>query len=109
MDLLGPLETLARTPLRKINGPYGLVQVVQPEELLVERVLVSECAQTYLPARACAKVLAAVGIRGQVAFDWQEVRRLADLPQYGILPQCRKLVREVADELKAQDPFDSAG
>ena len=59
--------------------------------------------------RAKAKILAAVGLRGQVAFDWQEVRRLADLPQYRILPQCRELVRQVADELETENPFDSAG
>ncbi len=109
VDLLGHLETLARTPLRKIEGPYGLIQIAQPEELLVERVLISVYPQPYLPARACAKILAAVGIRGQVAFDWQEVRRLADLPQYRILRQCEALIREVASELKIQSPFDSPG
>jgi hypothetical protein len=76
VDLLGILESLARTPLRKLEGPYGVVQIVQPEELLVERVLVSVYPQDHPPARACAKILAALALKGQVAMDWQEVRRL---------------------------------
>lgn len=40
VDLLGDLEWLACTPLRKLEGYCGRVQLVQPGELLVERVLV---------------------------------------------------------------------
>ena len=108
VDLLGPLETLARTPLRELQGPYGLVQIVQPEELLVERVLVSIYPQPYPPARACAKMLAAVALQGELAMDWQEVCRLARRPEYGILPECKILVSEAANELKLKSPLDSA-
>ena len=104
VDLLGPLETLARTPLRRLRGAYGLVQVVAPEELLVERVLVSIYPQAYPPARDCAKKLAAVALGGALELDWAEVRRLANLPEYRILPKCKALVREVANELKNQEP-----
>jgi hypothetical protein len=107
VDLLGILESLARTPLRKLEGPYGVVQIVQPEELLVERVLVSVYPQAHPPARVCAKILAALALKGQVAMDWQEVRRLAGQPEYGILPACKALVSEVANELKTQSPLDS--
>jgi hypothetical protein len=37
----------------------------------------------------------------------QEVRRLAARKDYRILAQCRKLVREVANELKIKNPLDS--
>jgi len=107
IDLLGQLESLAQTPLRQIEGPYGVIKIVQPEELLVERVLVSVYPQPYLPARACAKMLAAVAVRGELAMDWQEVRRLANLSEYRILPECEALVHEVADELKTKNPLDS--
>ena len=107
VDLLGVLETLARTPLRKLEGPYGVVHIVQPEELLVERVLVSVYPQAHPPARECAKILAAVALKGQVTMDWQEVRRLAGKPEYGILRVCKALVREVANELKTRSPLDS--
>jgi hypothetical protein len=107
VDLLGPLESLANTPLRKLQAPYGLVQIVQPEELLVERVLVSIYPQSHPPARQCAKMLAGVALRGQLGMDWKEVRRLAARPEYRILPQCKALVREAADELEIKSPLDS--
>jgi hypothetical protein len=107
VDLLGPLERLARTPLRKLEGAYGLVQIMPPEELLVERVLVSVYPQADAPARQCAKKLAAVALGGAVEVDWKEVSRLARRKEYRILPECKALVCEVANELKIQSPFDS--
>ena len=107
VDLLGLLESLARTPLRKLEGAYGIIQVIQPEELLVERVLVSVYPQADAPARECAKKLAAVALGGAMELDWKEVRRLAGRAEYRILPQCKALVREVANELKLKSPFDS--
>jgi hypothetical protein len=107
VDLLGPLESLARTPLRRFEGAYGLIQIAQPEELLVERVLVSVYPQPHPPARQCARKLAAVALGGALDFDWMETRRLASRPEYGILPACMALVREVAYELKIKSPLDS--
>jgi len=107
VDLLGPLESLARTPLRKLRGAYGIIQVAQPEELLVERVLVSIYPQSHPPARDCAKKLAAVALGGAMELDWKEVRRLASRPEYGILTACMALVREVANELEIKSPLDS--
>jgi len=34
-----------------------------------------------------------------------QVRRLANLPEYRNLPECVKLVKEVADELKIKSPL----
>jgi hypothetical protein len=39
LDLLGPVESFARTPYRRVEGPYGSFLVMKPEDLLVERVL----------------------------------------------------------------------
>ena len=100
---------MARTPLRKLQGPYGMVQIIQPEELLVERVLVATYPQAPPPSRQCAKMLAAVALKGQLGMDWQEVRRLACRPEYRILAECKALVREVANELKVNSPLDSNG
>jgi hypothetical protein len=106
VDLLGPLESLARTPLRKLQAPYGEVRIVQPEDLLVERLLVSVYPAAYLPARECARKLAAVALGGGIEMDWGEVRRLAERPEYRIMTECKALLREVSDELKLKNPFD---
>lgn len=106
VDLLGPLEALARTPLRRLAGPYGLVQAVQPEELLVERILVSVYPQAHPSARECARKLAAVALGGALQMDWPEVARLASRPEYRIVQECQTLVREVANELETKSPLD---
>src|SRR5438128_6179736 len=33
LDLLGPVETFARTPYRRVEGPYGGVMVMKTEDL----------------------------------------------------------------------------
>jgi len=105
-DLLGPAESFARTPYRRVAGPYGTVLVMKPEDLLVERVLVSVYPGKNSTARECARTLAAVALRGQIEMDWHEVRRVAQRPEYRNIQACEALVSEVAHELKIKSPFD---
>jgi hypothetical protein len=105
LDLLGPVESFARTPYRRVEAPYGSILLMKPEDLLVERVLVSFYSGENRTARNCAKVLAAVALRQEIEMNWAEVRRLANLPEYRNLPQCVQLVKEVADELKIKSPL----
>jgi hypothetical protein len=105
LDLLGPAESFARTPFRNIEAPYGNFLVMKPEDLLVERVLMSYYTGENKTARDCAKILTAVSLRQEIQMNWDEVRRLANLPEYRNLPECVKLVQEVADELKIKNPL----
>ncbi len=105
VDVLGPAESFARTPYRRIQAPYGDVLLMKPEDLLVERVLVSVYPGASKPARDCAKVLAAVALRKEIEMNWDEVRRLANLREYRNLRECVKLVKEAADELKIKSPL----
>ena len=105
LDLLGPVESFARTPYRRVQAPFGEVQVMKPEDLIVERVLMSFYLGESQTARDCAKKFIAVILGGDIAVNWDEVRRLANLPEYRNLPQCVKLVKEVADELKIKSPL----
>jgi hypothetical protein len=105
LDLLGPVESFARTPYRRVEAPYGSILVMKPEDLLVERVLMTFYLGESQTARDCAKKLAAMILDGVIPVDWNEVRRLANLPEYRNLPQCIKLVEEVADELKIKSPL----
>ena len=107
LDLLGPAESFSRTPYRRVEAPYGTVLLMKPEDLLVERVLVSVYPEKNEAAHECAKKFTAVILGGDMAVDWQEVRRLANLPEYRNLPECEKLVQEVADELKIKSPLHS--
>ena len=107
LDLLGPVESFARTPYRRLEGPYGGVLLMKPEDLLVERVLVSVYPQEDPVARGCAKVLAVVALGGGLRMNWAEVLRVAALADYRNVKECKALVREVADELKLKSPLDT--
>jgi len=105
VDVLGQAESFARTPYRRVEGPFGEVLVMKAEDLLVERVLVSVYPGENQAARDCAKKLIAVILGGDLAVSWSEVQRVANLPEYRNLPECEKLVKEVADELKIKSPL----
>ena len=107
VDVLGFAESFARTPYRRVQAPYGDVLVMKPEDLLVERVLVSVYPGENLAARNCARKLIAMILDDVIPVNWAEVRRLANLPEYRNLPECEKLVKEVADELKVKSPLHS--
>jgi hypothetical protein len=105
LDLLGPVESFAHTPFRRVEAPYGKILLMKPEDLLVERVLVSYDLGEDEMARNCAKILAAVALRQEIQMNWDEVVRVANRPEYRNLPECARLVKEVADELKIKSPL----
>ncbi len=107
VDLLGPVESFARTPYRRVEAPYGEVLVMKPEDLLVERVLVALYPTESPIARDCAMKFISAILGGTIAVDWNEVRRVANLPEYRNLPECVKMVKAVADELKVKNPLHS--
>jgi len=107
LDLLGPVESFARTPFRRVEAPYGSILLMKPEDLLVERVLMTYYLGESQTARKCARILISVALRGEIEVNWAEVQRLANRPEYRNLPQCVQLVKEVADELKIKSPLHS--
>ena len=62
LDLLGPAESFARTPFRRTDAPYGSFLVMKPEDLLVERVLMSYYLGESQTARNCARILISVAL-----------------------------------------------
>ena len=107
VDVLGPVESFARTPFRRVQGPYGEVQVMKAEDLLVERVLVSVYPGDNPTARECARDLAVVALGGAISMNWDEVLRVANLPEYRNVKECKTLVNEVAHELAIKSPYNS--
>ena len=108
LDVLGTFENLARTPVRLLEAPFGEVRVCPVEELIVERVLVSQYPQEYAPARDCAKKLLAAALQEEVATDWFEVKRLAESSAYQNWPDVQSLVDEQAQTLEIRGPYDPA-
>lgn len=106
VDLLTRFENLARTPVRRLEGPSGLVHLCPIEELIVERVLVSRYPQDYPPARDCAKKLLAAALLGEIETDWAEVKRLALDPAYQNWRDVQELVHEQAQALQVRSPYD---
>ena len=106
-DLLGPVESFAHTPFRRVEAPYGSFLVMKPEDLLVERVLMTFYLEPGGTARDCAKKLISVILTSGLPVDWSEVLRVANLPEYRNVKECKMLVNEVADELKIKSPLHS--
>ena len=79
LDLLGPVESFAHTPYRRVEAPYGSFLVMKPEDLLVERVLMSFYLGESQTARDCAKkFIAGASLRGGIAVNWNEVRQACE-------------------------------
>lgn len=97
IDVLGAVETLARTEFREIDG----VAVAKPEDLLAERVLMAVYPQVNAEARVCAEKLLAVALGGELPVDWAEAERVAALPEYGVLEELRALKEAVSRRLAA--------
>jgi hypothetical protein len=105
VDILGSLESSARYPRRTLVAPYGSVELLPPEELFVERVLISCYPQPHAPARETARKLVAVALQGRLAMDWVELKRIAGLPGFRVWPECKSVVNEVSDELGIKHPY----
>ncbi|MFM8878301.1 MAG: hypothetical protein ACKOKG_04060, partial [Verrucomicrobiota bacterium] len=87
----------------------GPISLIQPEDLIAERVLVSVYPRENAEARDLARKLLAVALSGHLSIDWRELWRVAARPEYAILQQCRELVASVAHELGIADPAHSPG
>jgi hypothetical protein len=107
VDVLGAFESLARTPIRRLDGPSGQVRIAPVEELIVERVLISTYPGDYPPARECAKKLLAAALLGEVETDWAEVKRFAQNKAYKNWHEVKKLVYEQAQTLQVRSPYHS--
>ena len=93
VDLLGLLESETTLSERIVKTPYGDVRIVPPELALVERILFAEQdAECVLSARQ----MMAAALK-DVAFDWMEAERLADLPDFKVLSQLKALRKELSD------------
>lgn len=103
VDLLGMLEDESRAPCRTIATPFGDVSVLPAETALVERVLLAFYPQANAEAREVGRKLLAACLSGATPVDWDEVERLAALPEFSVTSELRELRMEVERELDRQD------
>lgn len=96
IDVLGGVETLARTEFREIDG----VLVAKPEDLIAERILMATYPQPNEAGRICAEKLLAVSLSGELPVDWTEAERVAGLPEYDVLAELIAMRRAVALRLE---------
>ena len=93
VDFLGLLESETVLPNRELDTPYGRVYFLPPELALVERIIFAESSAECLPS---ARQMMAAALQDE-RFDWAEARRLADLPDFKVLPQLEALRKELSD------------
>jgi hypothetical protein len=103
VDLLGFLENESRSPCRSLTTPFGSISLLPPETVLVERVLLAFYPQPDPNARDVARKLLAACLSGVTPLDWEEVNRLAALPDFNVTAELNVLRKEVQRELGRND------
>ena len=93
VDFLGLLESETVLPNRELDTPYGRVYFLPPELALVERIIFAESSAECLPS---ARQMMAAALQDE-RFDWAEARRLADLPDFKVLPQLEAMRKELSN------------
>jgi hypothetical protein len=98
VDLLGLFENEARTPCREVVTPIGPVVIMPPELVVAERVLSAYYPSENNENKAVARTLIALGLSDRLSIDWDEVDRVARLPDFKIAKEIKNLKKEVSDE-----------
>jgi hypothetical protein len=100
VDLLGLFENEARTPCREVMTPLGPVIIMPPELVVAERVLSAYYPSENNENKAVARTLISVGLSERLSIDWEEVDRVARLPDFRIAEEVKILKKEVSDEAR---------
>jgi len=98
VDLLGLFENEAKTPCREVMTPLGPVVIMPPELVVVERVLSAYYPRENSENKTVARTIIAVGLSDRLSIDWDEVNRVAQLPDFRIAEEVNALKKEVSDE-----------
>ena len=91
VDLLGIVEIETSKDCTELVTQYGRVRIIPAELALVERVLYAVDSEECV---ASARQMMATALENDT-FDWDEAERIADLPDFKVLDEMRKLKREM--------------
>ena len=100
VDLLGRLETSARSPLQSV----GEVRLIQIEDLIAERLLIATVPQFDAERWEVAKVLLATGWKKLVTLDREELQRVAESSDYQVGSELRRMIAEIEGESEKEPP-----
>ena len=84
VELHGPVETDTNAEPFAKDTAYGSVDIVPPEQLLVESLVVAIFPVPNEESERTTMALLKAGVLGGVEFDWNEVTRLARDPAYSV-------------------------
>lgn len=99
VDILGQVEAFADEHFQSIETPDGSIVLQPPEDLLVERVFEARgWSQPSSEGEDCARKLMRAVLDQSVPFDWDEAKRIADLPAYRCLDHLLAMMDDVASE-----------
>jgi hypothetical protein len=90
VDLLGRVETTARTPFQGL----GELRLIQIEDLIAERLLVATVPARDEARLEVARVLIALVAKGLIAADMDELLRVADSPDYRVGVELRAMLAD---------------
>jgi hypothetical protein len=90
VDVLGRVETTARTPFQEI----GELRLIQIEDLIAERLLVAIVPSRDEARLEVARTLIALVAEGLIFADRNELLRVADSPDYRVGTELRALLAE---------------
>ncbi len=91
VDVLGAVETTARTPFQEIGG----LKLIQIEDLIAERILVATQPHRSAERLAVAKTLLTAALAGLISIDMQELNRVAASPDYEVSAELNRLSAEI--------------
>jgi hypothetical protein len=98
VQLHGQVETDTNAEPFARDTDYGTVDIIPPEQLLVENVVVATFPVPNQRAERVALALMKAGVLGGVEFDWNEVSRLVSLPDYNVAVALERLRVELERE-----------
>lgn len=94
VDLLGAVESAARTPFQTM----GKLKLIQIEDLIAERILIATVPARNEERWQVAKLLLTVAVQGLVECDRTELERVASSPEYRIGLELRRLLDQIEQE-----------
>jgi hypothetical protein len=113
VDVLGRVERMSQAQFRVLETPFGSVNLMPVEELLVDKVFSSIYPQKNNESRECAEKLMAVCINGGVATNWTEATKMAASKEYGIGSQFQQfrseLEKRIIPDERHKDQMDLGG